>query len=104
MFDYDNIAFDDKEIHTHARAHTHTHTHTHTYNIIYIYIYIYIYCLDVGMTLRKSVERVSRVRRLNDRNAHVTAGAEMTSTLVSSLNGERSRRHRARRRCIREET
>ena len=48
---------------------------------------------DLLLTLRKPVERFSRVRRSNNSKSHVTAGAEMTSTLVSNIHGERSRRH-----------
>ena len=44
-------------------------------------------------------ENVLRVRRLKDGNiSHVTARAEMTSTLVSSIHSERSRRLRAKKR------
>ena len=46
-----------------------------------------------------------RDRRLKDGNiSHVTARAEMTSTLVSSIHSERSMRLWARRGSIREET
>ena len=52
-------------------------------------------------------ENVLRVRRLilkDDNISHVTARADMTSTLVSSIHSERSRRLWPRRHSIREET